>query len=332
MLDYPLLIGIVLVALAFDVTNGIHDSANAIATVVSTKVLSPMTAVIMAAILNFGGAFIGTKVAHTIGGGIINPDMVTQYQAIVLAALLGAIFWNLFTWYVGMPSSSSHALIGGLIGASIQFHGWHSVNWYNVIHKVIMPLLASPLAGFIGGYILMIIIAWTFCRIRPQKGNALFRKLQILSAAFLATSHGMNDAQKTMGIITLALYSFHQIPTIDVPTWVKLASATAMFIGTATGGWRIIKTMGHGIFRMEPVHGFASETASAIVITTASSFGMPISTTHTISSALMGVGASKRVSAVRWGVVSSMIITWVVTIPASALVSGVILHLIGLLS
>jgi inorganic phosphate transporter, PiT family len=331
MLEFPLLTAIVVIALLFDLTNGIHDSANAIATVVSTKVLSPMVAVIMAAALNFSGAFIGTQVAHTIGSGIVDPNLVAQTQALVLAALVGAIFWNLLTWYLGMPSSSSHALIGGLIGAAIQSHGWHAVSWNSVTHKVLIPLVVSPVSGFIGGYLLMILIAWCFSWIKPQKGNTLFRRLQILSSAFLATSHGMNDAQKTMGVITLALFTFHKIPTIEVPTWVKLASATAMFIGTATGGWRIIKTMGHGIFRMEPVHGCASETAAAIVITTASGLGAPISTTHTISSALMGVGASKRVSAVRWRVVGNMLTTWVFTIPCAAVISAGIFYLIAMI-
>jgi PiT family inorganic phosphate transporter len=312
----------VAIALFFDVTNGIHDSANAIATVVSTKVLSPIVAVCMAASLNFIGAFIGTKVAHTIGSGIVSPDLVTGCQEIVLAALLGAISWNLITWYLGMPSSSSHALIGGLIGATINYRGWALVKWENIIDKVIIPLFMSPLAGFIGGYLLMLLIAGIFRNIKPQKGHKLFKVMQVFSSGFMATSHGMNDAQKTMGIITLALYSSNQIVDMTIPVWVKLASALAMLLGTSIGGWRIIKTMGHKIFKMEPMHGFAAETAAASVIMTASALGAPISTTHAISSSVMGVGAAKRVSSVRWGVVGNMIIAWIVTIPAAAVTAS----------
>jgi len=322
---------IVAIALFFDLTNGIHDSANAIATVVSTKVLSPVKAVIMAAILNFAGAFVGTKVAHTIGSGIISPDLVTGCQELVLAALLGAITWNLITWYMGMPSSSSHALIGGLIGATISYRGWALVKWDNIIHKIVIPLFMSPLAGFIGGYLLMVLIAHLFKNMKPHKGNKLFKVLQIFSSGFMATSHGMNDAQKTMGIITLALYSSNQIVDMSIPVWVKLASALAMLLGTSIGGWRIIKTMGHKIFKMEPIHGFAAETAAASVIMTASAFGAPISTTHAISSSVMGVGAAKRISSVRWGVVGNMIFAWIVTIPAAAISASLCFEVIKLI-
>jgi PiT family inorganic phosphate transporter len=322
---------IIAIALIFDLTNGIHDSANAIATVVSTKVLTPVMAVIMAALLNFGGAFIGTQVAKTIGSGIVNPNLVTGCQSIILAALLGAIGWNLITWYLGLPTSSSHALIGGLIGATINYRGWAVVNWDNIIHKIIIPLFMSPLAGFIGGYFLMVLLAWLFRKANPHKSNKLFKVLQIFSSGFMATSHGMNDAQKTMGVITLALFSFNQIPEMVIPFWVKLASALAMLLGTSIGGWRIIKTMGHKLFKMEPMHGFAAETSAATVITVASHFGAPISTTHAISSAIMGVGAANRISAVRWGVVGNMIIAWFVTLPAAALTASLCFELFKLL-
>ncbi len=324
---------IVVVALIFDFTNGAHDSANAIATIVSTKVLSPKVAVTLAAALNLGGAFIGTKVAKTIGSGIVNPDMVMGHQSLVLTALLGAICWNVLTWYWGLPSSSSHALIGGLVGSSIMYGGWDSLNYLSIFEKVILPLVLSPLAGFAAGYAIMLSLSWIFFHSKPHTVNVAFRKLQIVSSAFMATSHGMNDAQKTMGIITLALFIFHVIPEIVVPDWVKLSCALAMALGTAMGGWKIVKTMGHKIFKLEPIHGFAAETAASLVITGASLMGAPVSTTHTISSSVIGVGASKRLSAVRWGVAETMIIAWVLTIPASALVAAacfLVLDLFGL--
>ena len=317
-----MLVAIVALALFFDYTNGAHDSANAIATIVSTKVLSPKTAVIMAASLNLAGAFMGEQVAKTIGSGIVNAEVVAGCQGIVLAALFGAILWNLLTWYLGLPSSSSHALIGGLIGAAIAYSGFEALNFFSILRKVIIPLVLSPLAGFLGGYFIMVSLSWLFHKSKPRKVNSLFRKLQIVSSALMATSHGQNDAQKTMGIITLALYIFHEIPEIHVPFWVKLSCALAMGLGTATGGWKIVKTMGHKIFKLEPVHGCAAETAAALVITGASHFGAPISTTHVISTAVLGVGASKRLSAVRWGVAGSMVVAWIITIPASALVAG----------
>jgi PiT family inorganic phosphate transporter len=318
MLEIPLLlIFVVLIALVFDFTNGAHDSANAIATIVSTKVLSPRTAVIMAACLNLLGAFLGTEVAQTVGSGIVDPEMVTGCKILVLAALFGAIFWNLLTWYLGIPSSSSHALIGGLIGAAVAFKGWDAPNYASIGKKVLIPLLLSPLAGFLVGYLIMVALTWMFVKAHPRTVNTAFKKLQILSSAFMATSHGLNDAQKTMGIITLALVIFQMQPDVSIPFWVKLSCALAMGLGTAMGGWKIVKTMGHKIFKLEPVHGFAAETAAAAVIMGASSMGAPISTTHTISTAVIGVGASKRFSAVRWGVAGNLVVAWVLTIPAS---------------
>lgn len=323
MFELPaLLIAIIALALIFDYTNGAHDSANAIATVVSTKVLSPRTAVVLAATLNLAGALLGTHVADTIGKGIINPEMVMGCQALILAALIGAIFWNLLTWYLGLPSSSSHALIGGLMGSAVAYRGWTTINYASVTKKILIPLVASPLAGLLTGYLIMLCVAWMCAKAHPRKANAAFRKLQIVSAAFMATSHGLNDAQKTMGIISLALFIFHVSPDLTVPLWVKLACAITMGLGTMNGGWRIIKTMGHKIFKLEPIHGFAAETAASLVISTASHFGAPISTTHVISASVMGVGASKRLSAVRWGVAGNMIFAWIITIPASGLVGA----------
>ncbi|MCY3018435.1 MAG: inorganic phosphate transporter [Planctomycetota bacterium] len=323
-----LLAAIVVVALIFDYTNGAMDSGNAIATVVSTKVLSPRTAVAMAAVLNLLGAFIGTKVASTMGKGIVNADMVMGCHSLILAALLGAIVWNGLTWYLGLPSSSSHSLVGGLMGAAIAHGGWASLNYQSILEKIILPLLLSPLTGFIAGYLLMLALAWMFVRANPRKANNAFRRLQVVSAALMATSHGTNDAQKTMGIITLALFLFGMIPEMEVPTWVKWACAGAMVLGTATGGWKIIKTMGHKIFKLEAVHGFAAETAATMVVNTASHFGAPISTTHVISAAVLGVGSSKRLSAVRWGVAGRMVVAWVLTIPAAALVGAVCLYVL----
>ncbi len=321
--DIPVLLAaVVVIALVFDFTNGAHDSANAIATIVSTKVLSPVTAVLMAGFLNLVGAFLGEAVAHTIGSGIVRPEMVAGSQGLVLAALLGAIFWNLLTWYLGLPSSSSHALIGGLVGAAIAFGGFDAPSYGSIARKVLLPLVLSPLAGFLSGYLLMVLLSWLVQRSTPRRVNFLFKKLQILSSAFMATSHGLNDAQKTMGIITLALFTFHEIPEMHVPFWVKVSCALAMGLGTATGGWKIVKTMGHKIFKLEPIHGFAAETAAAAVISGASALGAPISTTHTISTTVIGVGASKRLSAVRWGVAGRLVVAWILTIPAAAVVAA----------
>lgn len=332
MFEIPfLLILIVLVALVFDFTNGAHDCANAIATVVSTKVVTPRFAVGMAAALNLAGALLGTEVAKTLGAGLVLPEVVQGSHILVLAALLGAIFWNCLTWYFGIPSSSSHALIGGLVGAALAHAGPEALNFSVIVNKVLLPLVLSPLAGFGMGFLIMWLIYWLFARVMRSKVNRIFRKMQLVSAAFMATSHGLNDAQKTMGIITLALFIFGEIDEVAVPLWVKLACALAMAAGTAIGGWKIVKTMGHRIFKLEPVHGFAAETSAALVISGASVLGAPVSTTHTISACIFGVGSTKRLSAVRWTVAGQLVTAWVLTLPAAATVgfcSYWLLHLI----
>ena len=321
MFDVPLLLAlIVLVALVFDFTNGAHDCANAIATVVSTKVVTPRFAVVAAAALNLGGALLGTEVARTLGGGIVLPEVVQGSHVLVLAALTGAIAWNCITWYCGIPSSSSHALIGGLIGAAVGHGGFATLNAGGIAGKVLLPLVLSPLAGFAAGFLIMWAIYWMCARIPRGRVNAAFRRLQLLSAGFMATSHGLNDAQKTMGIVTLALLIFGKADSVDVPLWVKLSCALSMALGTAVGGWKIVRTMGHRIFKLEPVHGFAAEGAASLVISGASLIGAPVSTTHTISACIFGVGSSKRLSAVRWGVAGQMLTAWVLTLPASAIV------------
>ena len=316
----PVLLGLVALALVFDYINGMHDSANAIATVVSTRVLSPKQAIILAASLNFLGAFLSTAVAKTIGKGIVDPVLVTN--GIVVSALVAAIFWNLVTWYYGIPSSSSHALIGGIIGATVAYHGFAKLNAEG-IWKIVKSLLISPLVGFVGGIVIMIAIMWMFHKRPAGKVNRWFKHLQLVSASFMALSHGSNDAQKAMGIITMAMVGMGFIPAnnFHVPIWVVLACATAMAFGTAAGGWRIIKTMGVRMIKLTPVNGFAAETAASLTILTASHLGAPVSTTHVISSAIMGVGSAKRASAVRWEIAGQMAVAWVLTIPATAFVA-----------
>ena len=332
MFDIPVLLAIiVLVALIFDFTNGAHDCANAIATVVSTKVVTPRFAVGAAALLNLGGALLGTEVAKTLGSGIVLPHVVEGSHVLVLAALVGAISWNCITGYFGIPSSSSHALIGGLIGAAVADAGFGALNGEGIVDKVFIPLVASPLAGFLVGFLIMWIVFWTCSRVPRRKVNGAFRRLQLVSAGFMAVSHGLNDAQKTMGVITLALLIFGEIDVVEVPLWVKLSCAGAMALGTAVGGWKIVKTMGHRIFKLEPVHGFAAETSAALVITGASMLGAPVSTTHTISACIFGVGSTKRLSAVRWNVAGSMVTAWLLTLPASGAIGFVsywLLHFI----
>ena len=334
MFEVPfLLILIVAVALVFDFTNGAHDCANAIATVVSTKVVTPRFAVGCAALLNLIGALLGTEVAKTLGSGIVLPSVVEGSHVLVLAALVGAITWNCLTWYFGIPSSSSHALIGGLIGAAMANSGLEGLNLGGIVSKVLVPLVLSPLSGYLVGFLLMWIIYWTFSHVARKTVNRTFRKLQLLSAGFMATSHGLNDAQKTMGIVTLALMIFGYLDSshVEVPLWVKLSCAGAMALGTAIGGWKIVKTMGHRIFKLEPVHGFAAETSASLVIAGASMLGAPVSTTHTISACIFGVGSTKRLSAVRWTVAGQLVVAWVLTLPAAAVVGGIsylLLHLI----
>ncbi|MCO5297351.1 MAG: inorganic phosphate transporter [Fimbriimonadaceae bacterium] len=323
-----LLVLVIVGALAFDYINGFHDTANAIATVVSTRVLTPLQAVMMAAVLNVAGAMVATHVAKTIAGGIVDPTQATE--VVVLAAVVGAIGWNLITWVYGIPSSSSHALIGGLLGAAIAKGGVTIVTWNGVVDKVILPLVGSPIVGFFVAFLVMRLIAGFFHNVHPGKAGGAFRKLQLVSSALMAFSHGQNDAQKSMGIITLALVANGMLAQPEVPLWVKLACATAMGFGTAAGGWRIIKTLGHKIIRLEPVHGFAAETSGAAVILAASHFGMPISTTHAITASIFGVGASKRISAVRWQVARGVVIAWVITIPATAAFGAVCFEVLSL--
>jgi inorganic phosphate transporter, PiT family len=318
-----LLIMLVLViasALIFDYVNGFHDTANAIATCVSTRALSVKWAIIMAAALNFAGAMISTKVAATIGKGIVDANNITQM--VVLAGVTGAIIWDLITWYYGLPSSSSHAIIGGLMGAVIAHAGTAALHWAG-LNKIILALLISPVLGTVLGFTFMVALMWTFRNKTPSGLNIGFRKLQIVSAGIMAFSHGTADAQKSMGVITMALVSYGYLTTFEVPTWVKIACAVAMALGTAAGGWRIIKTVGRDFVKLQPVHGFCVETASAGVILGASAFGMPTSTTHVITSAILGVGLSKRMSAVNWGIAKRIVVAWVLTIPAAAVVAYV---------
>jgi inorganic phosphate transporter, PiT family len=318
-----LLLAVLGLAVLFDYINGFHDTANAIATSVSTRALRPEHAIIMSAAANFLGALTGTAVAKTISSGLADTPGGSAGQTIVAAALMGAIVWNLITWRFGIPSSSSHALIGGLLGAVAASIGASAIKGDGVLNKVILPLVLSPILGITIGFLTMVVILNVFRRANPGRINERFRRLQVLSAAFMAFSHGSNDAQKTMGIMTLALIAAGVLPTDStIPLWVIVLAASAISLGTAAGGWRIIKTMGQRVVKLDPVHGFAAETTAASIIFTASHFGMPVSTTHVISSAIIGVGSSDRLSAVRWGVAWNIVIAWVLTIPASALVSA----------
>jgi PiT family inorganic phosphate transporter len=316
----PMVIGVLVLAVAFDYTNGFHDTANAIATSVATRALDPRLAIAMATAFNFIGAFAGTAVAKTIGAGLV--DETTSTTGIVAAALVGAIAWNLLTWYYGLPSSSSHALIGGLLGATLIAAGPGALKIDGVVIKVVVPMISSPVIGFVIAMVLIVVLYWLFRGAPRRPVTAGFRRLQILSAGFMAFSHGSNDAQKTMGIITLALFSAGILPSIDVPWWVIVIAASAISLGTAVGGWRIMHTMGHRVVKLEPVHGFAAETTAATVIITAAHLGMPVSTTHVISSAIMGVGSARGVRGVRWGVARSILIAWVVTLPAAGAIAA----------
>jgi PiT family inorganic phosphate transporter len=338
-----ILLGMVLVlAVTFDFINGFHDTANAIATVVSTRVLTAGVAIMMSATLNFLGALTGQAVAKTITSGLLDPTSMkaldfSTSQLLVIGALTGAIIWNLFTWYFGIPSSSSHALIGGVVGAGIGAISASKVLWDGVLSKIVLPLIISPVVGFIVSLLLMRLLFFLFARASPKRVGGTFRRLQIVSAAFMAISHGSNDAQKTMGVITLALFSAGFDLPVDekglpnIPLWVIILAASAMAAGTAAGGWRIIRTMGQRIVHLEPIHGFAAETTAATIIETASRLGFPLSTTHVISSCILGVGAAQRLSAVRWGVAFNIVRAWVFTLPVCAALgfaTFMLLHLV----
>ena len=312
-----LLLAVLVLAVSFDYVNGFHDTANAIATSVSTRALRPYQAILMSATANFLGALAGTAVAKFVAAGIVTIPGGDEGQIIVAAALIGAIAWNLITWRAGIPSSSSHALIGGIIGASIGAVGTGALKIDGIVGKVIVPLVASPILGISIGFGLMVVLLNVFRHAHPQRINERFRRLQVLSAAYMAFSHGSNDAQKTMGVMTLALVAAGIIPEPIVPLWIILLAASAISLGTAAGGWRIIRTMGQKVVKLDPVHGFAAETTAATIILGASTLGIPVSTTHVISTAIMGVGSSDRFSAVRWGVAGDIVIAWILTLPAS---------------
>ncbi|MEQ1793117.1 MAG: inorganic phosphate transporter [Nitrospira sp.] len=312
----------VILALLFDFSNGWHDCANAVATVVSTRVLSPLAAVMWAGLLNVAGAFFSTAVAKMIGGGIVFPEAITS--VVVGAALAGAILWNLVTLILGLPTSSSHALIGALVGSAVAHGGW-SVVQFKGLRAILEAMIFSPLFGFLMGLLVMVAVSWSFFRVSRGVAQKVFSRLQLLSASFMAFSHGSNDAQKAMGIITLALVASGQLAaTAAVPTWVIVACALAMGSGTMVGGWRIMRTLGMRIVKLEPVHGFAAETGAASVLLFTAHFGLPVSTTHTITSSILGVGATKRLSAVRWGVTTKIFSAWIFTMPGAGALGAIV--------
>ncbi len=314
----------VVLALLFDFSNGWHDCANAVATVVSTRVMSPLAAVIWAGVLNVAGAFFSTAVAKMIGGGIVFPEVITS--VVVGAALAGAILWNLVTLLLGLPTSSSHALIGALVGSAVAHGGW-SVVQFKGLRAILEAMIFSPLFGFLMGLLIMVAVSWSFFKVQRGVAQKVFSRLQLLSASFMAFSHGSNDAQKAMGIITLALVASGQLTSSEVPTWVVVSCALAMGAGTMAGGRRIMRTLGMRIVKLDPVHGFAAETGAASVLLFTAHFGLPVSTTHTITSSILGVGATKRLSAVRWGVTTKILSAWVFTMPGAGAL-GALVYLI----
>jgi PiT family inorganic phosphate transporter len=322
--ELAIVVAVVVVALVFDYTNGFHDAANAIATSVSTRALTPRIALILAAVMNFVGALLGQEVAHTVSETIGTDGLGTSHGlVIVMAGLLGAIIWNLITWYFGLPSSSSHALIGGLVGAALA--GGALVHWSTILEKVVIPMVASPLFGFLAAFLVMTSIMWIFRKRNPHRVHRGFRMFQTVSAAALALGHGLQDAQKTMGVIFLALVtSGYAAADDDLPLWVVIAAAGAISMGTYAGGWRIMRTLGRRIIHLDPARGFSAEAVGAgVLYTTAFVFHAPISTTHTITSAVMGAGATKRFSAVRWGVARSIVTAWVLTFPMAGLAAAI---------
>jgi len=320
-----MLVVIVVAALLFDFVNGWNDSANAIATVVSTRTLSPLQAVTMAAVLNFVGALVSTKVAKTIGGGLVDPSVVTG--DIVLAAMVSATLWVAFCTVFGLPISGSHSLVGGLVGAAVARFGTDVVIM-DGIWKVLVGLFLSPVLGFVGGAILLFIVYWMAYRMRPRTARRTFGTLQVLSSCFMAYTHGMNDAQKVMGVITLALFSAGKISDIIVPTWVMFSCALVMGLGTAAGGWGVIKTLGMKLAHIRPIEGFAAETAGGVVLSLAAHFGVPVSTTHTITGSILGVGAAFRAKAVKWSIGTKIVYAWVFTLPCTALLAALLAMLI----
>lgn len=323
---FTLLAAVVILTLVFDFINGFHDTANAIATVVSTRVMTPTSAVIYGAILNFVGALLGTEVAATIGKGLVDAEIITLHT--VLFTVIGAIIWNLITWYKGLPTSSSHAIIGSLLGATYfsSTTGENGIHVDKVIEKVLIPMISSPVLGIVLGFSIMTGLTWLIYRMSVPRVNAIFGKLQIVSAGFMALNHGRNDAQKCMGIIALALVLANPQAEFSVPLWVIVSCAVAMGLGTMAGGWRIIHTMGSKMIRLKPVQGFAAETTASLILAATAHYGIPVSTTHIISTSIMGVGSTQRLSAVRWGVVGSIIWAWVLTIPLTFLLSGMLMY------
>ncbi|WP_225833864.1 inorganic phosphate transporter [Streptomyces sp. NK08204] len=329
-MDTFALVATILVALFFTYTNGFHDSANAIATSVSTRALTPRAALAMAAVMNLAGAFLGSGVAKTVSEGLIETPSGSHGMGILFAALVGAIVWNLVTWYFGLPSSSSHALFGGLVGAALA--GGTAVHWNGVLNKIIIPMILSPVVGLLVGYLVMTAIMWIFRRANPHKAKRGFRIAQTVSAAGMALGHGLQDAQKTMGVVVMALViSGHSTFGAPIPVWVKIVSAVMLSLGTYAGGWRIMRTLGRKIIELDPPQGFAAEaTGASIMFGTAYLFKAPISTTHVITSAIMGVGATKRLNAVRWGVAKNIVLGWFITMPAAALVAALAFEVVNL--
>jgi PiT family inorganic phosphate transporter len=319
-MDNVLLVVVVLVALGFDFTNGFHDTANAVATSVSTRALSPRLAVLIAAVANLAGAFVTTAVAKTVGQGIIDTGLANEKT--VLAALIGAIVWNLVTWRAGLPSSSSHALIGGLVGAAIAQSGLSGVEWHGLVHSVAIPAIAAPAIAFAGAFLLLLAIYWLLVWMNPGTANRTFRLGQLASGTWVAFTHGANDAQKTMGVIALALFEAGHLSHFYIPTWVIVTAGLAIAAGTYVGGWRIMKTLGQRVVNMEPASGFAAQVTAGVTIYTATKLGYPLSTTHVISGSVLGSGATKRLSAVRWGVAGNIVTAWLLTIPAAGLVAA----------
>jgi inorganic phosphate transporter, PiT family len=317
-----LLVVVVAIALGFDFTNGFHDTANAIATSVGTRAMTPRVAVLIAAVANLAGAFVTTAVAKNVATGLVDANLATEQT--LIAALVGAIAWNLLTWWLGLPSSSSHALIGGLVGAALVQSGERGVLWHGIAHKVVIPAIAAPLIAFAAAFVLLVLIYRAFVWLNPGVASRGFRLGQIGTATWVSFTHGANDAQKTMGVIALALvlHRHGDIAKLEIPTWVKIAAGLSIGLGTYVGGWRIIRTLGQRVFRMEPESGFAAQAAAGTTIYFATKYGYPLSTTHVVSGAVIGAGATKRLSAVRWGIAGNIVVAWVLTIPAAAFVAA----------